>query len=97
VRVAFWSYDLYPFVLGGEGEFTADGNFRAFSYGRTFKRESIIAVFPLDEGKLVKAKLDRLNEEYRQRRDALLHEMVGKAHSALPGLKEHRKKRGYTP
>jgi hypothetical protein len=96
-RIAFWSYDLFPFVLGGEGEFDADGNFRASSYGRTFRRESIIAVLPLDKGAEVLELLEVLRADYREKSEQLLDRMMESAYGALPELKEHRKSKGWKP
>lgn len=96
-RFAFWSYDLYPFVLGSEGMFTPEGHFSADRYSRTFSRESIIAVYPVKEGTAILERLQALREEYRKRSDELMDDMVRKAHATLPELKPWRKERGRKP
>ena len=97
LRFAFWRYDQFPFVLGAEGEFDADGDFRAFSYGSTFKREAIIDVMSVERGREVHKLLEKLRQDYRVRSDQLLAEMMDKANAALPSLKPWRKVNGYRP
>lgn len=93
-RVAFWSYDRFPYILGAKGEFNPEGDFRAFDYGRTFKRESVFLVLSVRDGETALANLKRLQAEFEQRTNNLHIEMLGKADAAFPGLTKWLKDRG---
>lgn len=62
---AFWRYDRFPFVLGGEViEMYDDGHVTAKGYtGMMFRP---IKILPLEAGKTLKKKLDDLEARHQQ-------------------------------
>jgi len=60
---AFWRYDLFPYVLGGEfEEMTDDGLIKAISYGNACFRP--FKILPVGPGQKLLAKLMELREDH---------------------------------
>ena len=81
---AFWSYDLYPFVLGGQ--FTRmDGMGRVYvpNYQSWFAPMKIL---PLDTGKELFEKLMTLRDEHGAETDLLDRKFNAKAVGLLPDI-----------
>jgi hypothetical protein len=59
---AFWKYDQFPFVLGGEATImNDDGTVYVPAYQGTVRP---VKMLPVDAGKKVKDDLDKLTSEY---------------------------------
>lgn len=85
--IAFWKYDLFPFVLSGtvtrmlDNEMVSTVEFGPGNYFKPIKKLSI------REGKALKAKLQELSLEYKRRDQALRDEMLAKVKALVPEVK----------
>lgn len=84
--VALWSYDLFPYVLGSKGSFTDFGDFYANSYGATFLRKSIVAVYTLERGEEVLKELEKLKTDYLAEIKSVSLSFDSKVKKLVPGL-----------
>jgi len=79
---AFWRYDLFPYVLGGQVSGMDDkGLVYISSYQRWFNP---IKLLPTDTGKKVSQELRQLELEYSQAKDKLLKEYEDKLEKIMP-------------
>lgn len=68
---AFWKYDLFPFVLGGEiTRMDNDGYVETVGYGPGFLFKPI-KILPLEEGKRIAMLLTELKQEKMDAQAAL--------------------------
>lgn len=86
--VAFWRYDHFPKVLGGAGAFTDHGDFFANNYEATFRRQSIVAVYSLEDGAKRQGELTKLAHEHRLALEKLTAEFEARAALIIPELKK---------
>jgi hypothetical protein len=84
--VALWHYDLFPYMLGAKGSFTDFGDFYANSYGSTFSRKSIVAVYTLERGEEVLKELKQLESDYLAEIKAVNLSFEGKVKKLVPEL-----------
>jgi hypothetical protein len=84
--MAFWRYDQYPYVLGGEVEdFASKGNVKIKGYDGFVINP--IVIYQYEEGKAIKDKLESLAYEYHQKRKELLEIYKDLATHILPSIK----------
>lgn len=82
---AFWSYDLYPFVLGGQFTKMDDkGSVYVPAYQGWIKKP--IKILPLEAGQDLLNKLMELREEHRTATDLLDRDFNAKAIKLLPEI-----------
>lgn len=94
----FWSYDLYPFVLGDKATLEDGGRYyRLHSYRGCVGASELIAIHTLERGAEIKTELERLRAVHTEATSALLLGFMGKAHNVLPELAKWRKAQGRTP
>jgi len=63
---AFWRYDHFPYVLGGEiTQILPDGSVETFGYGKGFYFQPF-KIVPVAEGRKIQAKLDELRVNERE-------------------------------
>lgn len=63
---AFWKYDLFPFVLGGEiTSMTSDGKVETVGYGKGYYFNPF-KIVPLTEGKRIAKELEILRAEHQK-------------------------------
>lgn len=75
---AFWGYDLFPYVLGGEvvliknvnGENQVETHVETKEYGKGF-RFMARKLMPLEEGKEIKRQIKLLEKEYEEEKRKL--------------------------
>ena len=66
---AFWKYDTFPYILGGEiSDLNEQGFVYIDSYQGWFKP---ILILPLDEGKRIKSRLISIEKSYNLERKRL--------------------------
>jgi hypothetical protein len=82
---AFWRYDQFPYVLGGTVErMRPDGDVRTVEYGYMWFKP--IKLMPLESGKALYAKLDKLCVDRRRALRAFEKEWTAKALALFPDL-----------
>ena len=75
---AFWKYDQFPFVLGGEvTDMKSDGAVETKEYGPGYYFTPI-KFLPLDEGKKKMAELRKLQDEYRDAQKKISEDFLDK-------------------
>ncbi len=89
IGYAFWSYDLFPYLVGGEFvEIVDEGFVRVPSYG-TNSRVKPLFILDVKSGKELKRRLEALkaalgevtsavNREFRQKLDTIVTDAGGK-------------------
>jgi len=80
---AFWKYDQFPYVLGGEVRtFLKDGSVTVRGYdGMAFTPVKIV---PAKVGLALRETLNGLTEEYRQAQQKILEDALRKLDKAAP-------------
>lgn len=87
VVYAFWKYDTFPYVLGDMGKLLPDGGFKSFGYGgATWKRKSIVAIYPIELRREISSKLDSLKDSHSRAQKELSDKMLEIAKEVLPEL-----------
>lgn len=94
MRSAFWNYDIFPFMRGGEVEKVhSDGTVSVMGYGPYRFERAVIVTNP--DGEDLCAELCRLATEYRVAKDALDAEWSAKADALRAQIRskgtEHRR------
>lgn len=84
-KFAFWSYDLFPFVVGGEGYMDRD-YFVAPSFQMKVPKRSIIALLDLDVGREAHLHLRAMETQHRIASKALMAGFQQQALAVLPAL-----------
>lgn len=79
---AFWKYDLFPFVLGGEVTQMKEGAVETVEYGKG-SWFMYIKVFPLKEGRAIKKQLDALCERYYKDKKALSEKFLAERNTII--------------
>lgn len=80
--VAFWRYDLYPYILGGEAtEMDDRGYVHVPSYQGRFKP---IKILPYEPGMKLLEKLKELEAEYKNAQADLRGEWENKLERVMP-------------
>jgi hypothetical protein len=67
---AFWKYDLFPYVLGGEVNEIKD-NMRVTIKGREGYIYSVFTILPREQGLLIQERLDKLEKSYDEKKELL--------------------------
>ena len=81
---AFWKYDTFPYVLGGEiSDINEKGLVYVDSYQGWFKP---ILILPLDEGVRRNIKLNAIAKEYEEESKILLAKGIDKVKTLLVDL-----------
>jgi len=95
---AFWRYDLYPYVLGSEGKILSDGNFKADGYGgSTFRRDAIISVMPIEQGRQVQEKLQQERDQLQVDQAKRIQTGLDSINVYFPDLRSSRTRDGRKP
>lgn len=80
---AFWKYDLFPYVLGGEVvEMRDDGRVLVKGYGPGFWFKPIRLV-PVKTGKAIKKKLDEIEARHNKAQKKLKDEAMAEVTKVL--------------
>jgi hypothetical protein len=80
---AFWKYDQFPFVLGGEvTAMQSDGSVETVGYGKGYWFTPF-KIVPLADGRKIAKELERLRAEYRQAQATLAKEFVDKRNQVI--------------
>ena len=80
--IAFWKYDVPPYVLAGEiVEFTSDGKVRIKEYDGMVLNP--IKILPYEDGIEIKNKIYHLGVGYRQKEGELLAEIKNATNALL--------------
>ncbi len=83
---AFWRYDLFPYILGGEVEkIREDGKVFIKSYEHWFKP---ILIVPKSTGELLLENFQRLKNEFNKEINELRKEKITKMTELYPPLSE---------
>jgi hypothetical protein len=94
---AFWTYDQFPFVVGGPGYFDDNGAFHATTYQMRLARQDLIAVTALKQGAEIRERLKQIEAEHRAAVAALTSASLATTYEALPELATWRRGKGRTP
>jgi hypothetical protein len=90
VGYAFWSYDLFPHLLGGEFSTIEDDSVYVPSYQGWVQPKFILG---LEAGKALRKKLETLTTEYRSKNDEVYQEFSKKVDGALAECGQDRRKK----
>jgi hypothetical protein len=83
---AFWKYDLFPYILGGE---VRDIDDRGLVYIEAYQgRFKPILILPLEKGLAIKKELNNLEREFRTKTKELRQEMLEKVITTCPQFNE---------
>jgi len=86
--IAFWHYDLFPYLLSGEvSGFTGKGLVYIEKYQGTFKP---LIVLPIKEGTTLQNEIDTLTKEYYSALSQLKTEYSDKLKKIAPFLGENK-------
>lgn len=86
---AFWSYDLPPYVLGGEGTLLEDGSIKLQGYGGMVIRRNrgLIAIYPVAAGSRIMEQITACSKAYTAKVHQADDELKNAVIEALPESK----------
>ena len=79
---AFWKYDLFPYISGGEVTEIGENLVETKEYGKG-RWFTYVKIFPFKEGKKIQQKLDLLEEKYYQEKKELLKKFLKERNSII--------------
>lgn len=82
-QFAFWKYDLFPFLLGGEvTKMREDGKVETKEYGRNTYFVPV-KILPLKDGKAINERLRELEREYKRSLEAVRSDFMAQRNKII--------------